>query len=489
MTITIKMVIRTSPIEVLCFIKPTRMLSTTRLLQFPGFTKRSRPRATFIPRHEKNMNGVWFVLIVGSILAAAYNGQMEALTHASIESAKSAVTLALGLVGVMAFWLGMMRILQAAGFLHILSRALRPLMVWLFPEVPANHPAMSAMIMNMASNMMGLGNAATPFGIKAMQELDRINTNKGTATNAMVLFLAINTSNVALAPLGVIALRSALGSENAAGIWLPTLIATSFSTLVAIMVAKGLARLPMFKIEENKDQEDLATKENNVPGLESNGADAPKSALGCGIAVLSTVLLGAAFFLFVSRGMAEGQALGTILREAASGWLLPTLMLLMVGFGVARNVKIYDEMIEGAKEGFQVALRIIPFLVAIIVAAGMFRASGLLELVIWVADPFLSAIGMPAEALPMAILRPLSGSGAYGVMAEIMQANGPDTIVGYIVSTMQGSTETTFYVMAVYFGAVGIVRVRHSVLSGLIADLAGVFGAVYAVRWLLTPLG
>ena len=200
------------------------------------------------------MNGVWFVLIVGSILAAAYNGQMEALTRASIESAKSAVTLALGLVGVMAFWLGMMRILQAAGFLQILSRALRPLMVWLFPEVPANHPAMSAMIMNMASNMMGLGNAATPFGIKAMQELDRINSNKGTATNAMVLFLAINTSNVALAPLGVIALRSALGSENAAGIWLPTLIATSFSTLVAIMVAKGLARLPMFKIEENKDQ-------------------------------------------------------------------------------------------------------------------------------------------------------------------------------------------------------------------------------------------
>lgn len=435
------------------------------------------------------MNGVWFVLIVGSILAAAYNGQMEALTRASIESAKSAVTLALGLVGVMAFWLGMMRILQAAGFLQILSRTLRPLMVWLFPEVPANHPAMSAMIMNMASNMMGLGNAATPFGIKAMQELDRINSNKGTATNAMVLFLAINTSNVALAPLGVIALRSALGSENAAGIWLPTLIATTFSTLVAVIVAKGLARLPMFQIEESMHQRDLNANDEDAAALESKDEKAARSTFGCGIAVLSAALLGAAFLLFLTRGMAEGQAVGSLLREAASGWLLPTLMLLMLGFGFGRNVKVYDEMIEGAKEGFQVALRIIPFLVAIIVAAGMFRASGLLELVIWVANPFLSAIGMPAEVLPMAILRPLSGSGAYGVMAEIMQANGPDTVVGYIVSTMQGSTETTFYVMAVYFGAVGIVRVRHAVLSGLIADLAGVLGAVYAVRWLLTPLG
>ena len=190
------------------------------------------------------MNWIWFGLIVGSVVTAAFTGKMAEVTAASIDSAKSAVTLAIGLVGVMAFWLGMLRIVQVGGFLHTLARWLRPLMVRLFPDVPADHPALSAMIMNIASNMLGLGNAATPFGIKAMQELDSLNPHKGTATNAMVLFLAINTSNVALAPLGVIALRASIGSENAAGIWLPTLLATSFSTCVGILAAKLLQGLP-----------------------------------------------------------------------------------------------------------------------------------------------------------------------------------------------------------------------------------------------------
>ena len=188
------------------------------------------------------MNWIWLGLVVVSVVAAAFNGTMAAVTTASIDSAKSAVTLALGLVGVMAFWLGLMRIVQEGGLLHTLARVLRPLMVRLFPEVPAEHPAMSAMIMNMASNMLGLGNAATPFGIKAMQELDRLNPQPGVATNAMALFLAINTSNLALAPLGVIALRASLGSTDAAGIWLPTLFATSLSTLVGITAAKLLQR-------------------------------------------------------------------------------------------------------------------------------------------------------------------------------------------------------------------------------------------------------
>ena len=442
------------------------------------------------------MNWIWLGLVVVSVVAAAFNGTMAAVTTASIDSAKSAVTLALGLVGVMAFWLGLMRIVQEGGLLHTLARVLRPLMVRLFPEVPAEHPAMSAMIMNMASNMLGLGNAATPFGIKAMQELDRLNPQPGVATNAMALFLAINTSNLALAPLGVIALRASLGSTDAAGIWLPTLFATSLSTLVGITAAKLLQRaVPIGPgtdssetavsrqdqdVEEAQEDQDI-----RLPDREALGADRPTSPPGCLAALVTLAALGLGFVLHLQASLAADLSVGEVLRDAASTWLLPVLIVLMLVYGLAKRVAVYDAMIAGAQEGFQVALRIIPFLVAIIVAAGMFRASGLLDGIIAVIGPVLSLLGFPAEALPMALLRPLSGSGAYGIMAEIMQTEGPDSLVGYLVSTLQGSTETTFYVLAVYFGAVGVTRVRHALAAGLIADLAGVIGAVMAVRWFL----
>ena len=431
------------------------------------------------------MNWIWFGLIVGSVVTAAFSGKMAEVTAASIDSAKSAVTLAIGLVGVMAFWLGMLRIVQVGGFLHTLARWLRPLMLRLFPEVPADHPALSAMIMNIASNMLGLGNAATPFGIKAMQELDSLNPHKGTATNAMVLFLAINTSNVALAPLGVIALRASLGSENAAGIWLPTLLATAFSTCVGILAAKLLQGLPVFSMNDRAAEQEENTAEIALPDQKTLGAEQPTSRPGCLLALASVGAIGLAFLLFLQSGLSDGQPLGPLLRNAVSGWLLPVLIVVMLGYGMAKRVAVYDAMIEGAEEGFQVALRIIPFLVAILVAAGMFRASGLLDVIIAGVQPVLGLVGFPAEALPMAILRPLSGSGAYAIMAEIMQAEGPDSLVGYLVSTLQGSTETTFYVLAVYFGAVGVVRIRHALVAGLTADMAGVIGAVVAVQWLL----
>ena len=431
------------------------------------------------------MNWIWFGLIVGSVVTAAFSGKMAEVTAASIDSAKSAVTLAIGLVGVMAFWLGMLRIVQVGGFLHTLARWLRPLMLRLFPDVPTDHPALSAMIMNIASNMLGLGNAATPFGIKAMQELDSLNPHKGTATNAMVLFLAINTSNVALAPLGVIALRASLGSENAAGIWLSTLLATAFSTCVGILAAKLLQRLPVFSAGDRAAEQEENTAEIALPDEQTLGAEQPTSRPGCLLALASVGAIGLAFLLFLQSGLSDGQTLGPLLRNAVSGWLLPVLIVVMLGYGMAKRVAVYDAMIEGAKEGFQVALRIIPFLVAILVAAGMFRASGLLDVIIAGVQPVLGLVGFPAEALPMAILRPLSGSGAYAIMAEIMQAEGPDSLVGYLVSTLQGSTETTFYVLAVYFGAVGVVRIRHALVAGLTADMAGVIGAVVAVQWLL----
>jgi spore maturation protein SpmA len=428
------------------------------------------------------MNAVWLLLIVSSVLYAAFAGTMPAVSTASVESAKAAVTLAIGLIGVMAFWLGLMRIVRDGGLMHTLARGLRPLMTRLFPDVPADHPAMSAMIMNMAANMLGLGNAATPFGIKAMIELNRLNPVPGVATNAMVLFLAINTSNVALAPLGVIGMRAALGSANAAGIWLPTLLATSFSTAVAIAATKLLQRLVPPQQDYPTEPGARAQEESALPSESEIGGQRATSPLGCAFALAVVALLATAFILYLRSG---SGSVGALLRGAASSWLLPVLIAAMLSYGVAKRVPLYDTMIAGAKEGFDVAVRIIPFLVAIVVAAGMFRASGLLDAMVAAVGPLTGALGFPGEALPMAILRPLSGSGAYAVMAEIMQANGPDSRVGYLVSVLQGSTETTFYVLAVYFGAVGVSRVRHAVAAGLIADLAGVVGAVLAVRWLL----
>jgi spore maturation protein SpmA len=430
------------------------------------------------------MNSIWLGIVVASVVTAAYAGTMGAVTTASIESAKAAVTLALGLIGVMSFWLGMMRVVQAGGLLHALARALRPIMTRLFPDVPGDDPAMSAMIMNIASNMLGLGNAATPFGIKAMTELDRLNPVRGVATNAMALFLAINTSNVALAPLGVIALRASLGSKNAAGIWLPTLVAHSFATVCAITAAKVLQRLypPVTAYAASWAE----PEPRSAPAAESAlGEPRPTSPAGCALASVMMLAVAGAFVLFVRQSMAGGQSAGDLVRQAGTNWLMPLLIAAMLLYGVAKRVQVYDAMIEGAQEGFQVAVRIIPFLVAIIVAVGMFRASGLLGFVVRLVGPLTGALGFPAEALPMALLRPLSGSGAYGVMAEIMQAQGPDSPVGYLVSVLQGSTETTFYVLALYFGAVGVTRVRHALAAGLIADLAGIVGATLAVRWLL----
>ena len=431
------------------------------------------------------MSAIWLTLIVASVVTAAFTGAMPAVSTASIESAKSAVTLAIGLIGVMAFWLGMMRIVQEGGLLHTLARVVRPVMTRLFPDVPHDHPAMSAMIMNIAANMLGLGNAATPFGIKAMTDLNRLNPVPGVATNAMVLFLAINTSNLALAPLGVIALRAALGSANPAGIWLPTLLATSFSTVVGIVAAKLLQRMVSPITAYAPAAGTGLAAPVDLPDESALGSARPTSRSGCVLGLLTIVALAIGFVAFVRDGITSGESVGDLLRSTGSSWLLPVLIVLMLLYGFAKRVAVYDAMITGAREGFQVAVRIIPFLVAIVVAAGMLRASGLLDFIVRSVGSLTNAVGFPAEALPMALLRPLSGSGAYAIMAEIMQAEGPDSRVGYLVSTLQGSTETTFYVLAVYFGAVGVSRVRHAVAAGLTADAAGIVGAVVTVNWLL----
>lgn len=335
---------------------------------------------------------------------------------------------------------------------------------------------MGAMILNISANALGLGNAATPFGIRAMQALDSLNPRKGTATNAMALFLAINTSSVTLLPTGVIALRAAAGSTNAAGILPTTLFASMGSTVVAIIAATVYSRFFPLPAVAEADPTETPTALQADPaeeeGLENEAAQTGYPVWVCVAAALTLI---------------SAIPLAVLYGKALAPWILPGLMMGFLLFGLARHVRIYEVFVEGAREGFQVALNIIPYLVAILVVVGMFQASGAMDTIVGWLGTWTDKVGLPAQALPMALMRPLSGSGAYGILASIINnpAVGPDSYTGYLVSTLQGSTETTFYVLAVYFGAVRVRRVRHTLAAALTADLAGVVFAVIACRYLL----
>lgn len=429
------------------------------------------------------MNFIFFFIVFTAFCSAGWRqlhwtmgdggvSPMEMLSKAMVDSATGSVELALGLVGVMTLFLGLMKVAESGGMLTIVARLIRPVMVRLFPDVPPDHPAMGSMILNMSANALGLGNAATPFGIRAMQELDRLNPFKGTATDSMVLFLAINTSNVTLLPTGVIAIRAAAGSHDPAGILPTTLFATLFSTIIAIAAAKIYGKLPFFKQTRPVEKEtagDFSKDEGAEPLLEDTRKGYPLWVSGIAFVVL-------VFLIPVT----------VLFGRAISPWIIPGLMLGFLAFGVLRKVPIYEVFVEGAKEGFKVAIRIIPYLVAILVAVGMFRSSGAMDIMVGFLGTWTGMVGMPADALPMALLRPLSGSGAYGVMASIINdpGIGPDSYTGYLVSTLQGSTETTFYVLAVYFGAVQIKRIRHALAAALTADLAGIIAAVAVCSFL-----
>lgn len=430
------------------------------------------------------MNAIFFGIVFIAFTVAAWRqtgwsapaddpdaqSPMEALGLGMIDSAEGAVTLALGLIGVMGLFLGLMKVAEYGGLLRIIAKVLRPLLVRLFPEVPADHPAMGAVVMNLSANALGLGNAATPFGIRAMQELDRLNPHKGTATNAMALFLAINTSSITLLPTGVIALRAAAGSTDPAGIVPTTLVATLCSTIVAITSCKLLqhrfATPPPDTFGGDGPVSESAASQD--PPVEAPLPETTDEAYPTRVSV--AVLVGLLALIPVT----------VLWGKAIAPWIVPGLMVLLLGFGAVKRVRVYEAFVEGARDGFNVAVRIIPYLVAILVAVGMFRASGAMELLIGPLGALTTLVGLPADALPMALLRPLSGSGAYGILASIIQdpAVGPDSYTGYLVSTMQGSTETTFYVLAVYFGAVNVRRVRHALPCALMADVAGIAGAV-----------
>ncbi len=452
------------------------------------------------------MNAVFFLIVVAAFGVTAVRqvmwtgpsagatgtaalSPMAALGQGMIDQAGASVTLAIGLIGVMALFLGLMKVAEAGGLLVIIARTIRPLMTRLFPDVPGDHPAMGAMIMNFSANVLGLGNAATPFGIRAMQELDSLNPQKGTATNAMVLFLAINTSSITILPTGVIALRAAAGSTDPAAIVPTTLFATICSTTVAIIAAKFYQRLsPVPEMPADLTEANPAADAPAGDG-DPSAADPDGSGLGEGWQEAETGAYPTWVSVCVLGFIVALIPITVLWGRSISPWIIPGLMLALLSFGYARGVRVYESFVDGARDGFNVAVRIIPYLVAILVAVAMLRASGALEMFVSLLGPVTGSVGLPAEALPMALLRPLSGSGAYGILASIINdpAVGPDSYAGFLVSTLQGSTETTFYVLAVYFGAVQVRRIRHGLATGLTADAAGIAAAVVICLLLFAP--
>lgn len=395
---------------------------------------------------------------------------LKKVTNDAIKIAQTAVEIALGLIGIMALWLGVMKVAEEAGLIKIIAGALKPITKRLFPEVPHDHPAIGSMVMNISANMLGLGNAATPFGLKAMEELDKLNPNKGTATNSMVTFLAINTAGMTLIPATAIAVRAAQGSANPAVIIGTSIFGAFCAVVVGLTAAKLFERFPI-----PKGQFAAWLKQNRRFFY----------------FIFSLIAL-VALFALTGVGQALGSFFGNSFADVFKSVIqvisilaIPLLIFVFIGYGALKKVKVYEQFVEGAKEGFNIAVRIIPYLVAMLVAIGIFRAGGamdnwLIPLLRFVTDP----IGFPAEALPMALMRPLSGSGSLGIMAETMAVHGPDSYIGILVSTFFGSTETTFYVLAVYFGAVNVKNTRHALPAGLLADVAGMLGALFIVKLL-----
>ena len=394
---------------------------------------------------------------------------MKEVTNSALDYAGIAVDIAIGLIGIMALWLGVMKVAEEAGLIKIIARVVRPITKFLFPDVPHDHPAMGSMIMNISANMLGLGNAATPFGLKAMEELEELNPDKGTATNTMCTFLAVNTAGLTLIPVTAIAIRAAAGSSNPAIIIGTSIFGASCATVVGITAAKIFEKFPIKKGEWG------SWLNSNLKGF----------LIFLGIIALIALFTFTGLFsaIFSNLSFISAEGLKTFIN-VISIIAIPALIFIFIGYGAIKGVKVYETFVEGAKGGFDIAIKIIPYLVAMLVAIGIFRAGGGMEILSSGIAPLTNLIGMPPEALPMALMRPLSGSGSLGIMAEIMSVHGPDSPIGILVSTFYGSTETTFYVLAVYFGSVNIKKTRHALPAGLLADVAGILGAVFIVRLL-----
>jgi spore maturation protein SpmA len=433
------------------------------------------------------LNYIWLGLVLAAVILAGVQGRLEAVTEAAFESARTAViTIALPLIGITALWLGVMRLAERAGMIQSLAWLLRPVLRRLFPDVPADHPAMGSMLMNLAANMIGLTNAATPLGLRAMTDLERLNRTPGTATNAMCTFLAINTSSVQLLPTTAIGILAAAGSTRPTAIVGTALLATLCSTAAGITAVKLLERLRRFRLPAPTATAGGIVEDAGQVRREPTQAVAPMPRWGW--AVLAGLLAFFAWLLWhlLQQPPAGPEAGGAFIRvmNAVSLLAIPFFLAGFPLYAALRRVPVYEEFVEGAKEGFHVAVRIIPFLVAMLLAVGMFRAAGGIELLARGLGPVLDVVGFPTELLPMTLMRPLSGSATIGLLTELVNTHGPDSLISRMAGTVLGSTETTLYVVAVYFGAVSIRRTRHAVAAGLLADLAGVIASV-AICWLV----
>lgn len=401
------------------------------------------------------LNYIWiaffiiaFFVALGKLLLTGDTEIFTTLVNSTFDSSKSAFEIAIGLTGLLAFWLGIMKIGEKSGMINALSRFLSPVLCKLFPDIPKGHPALGSIFMNLSANMLGLDNAATPLGLKAMEELQSLNPKKDTATNPMIMFLVINTSGLILIPISIMMYRAQMGAVQPTDIFIPTLITTTISTMVGISIVSISQKINLF----NK---------------------AILSLVG-GIALFFSALLW--LFLTVSR-----ETMGTYSTLVANIILFGIIIIFIV-WGLWKKAHVYDAFIEGAKEGFNTAVRIIPYLVAFLVGIGVFRASGAMDILVDSIGWLVGLTGIDTTfvgALPTALMKSLSGSAANGLMIDTMQQYGADSLVGRMSCVVRGASDTTFYILAVYFGSVGITKTRNAVTCGLLADLSGIIAGIF----------
>ena len=400
------------------------------------------------------LNYIWIAFFLIAFVIAAvrlvFMGDVEvfpAMMNSTFDSSKTAFEISLGLTGVLSLWLGIMKIGEKGGVVNVLARVLSPVFTRLFPDIPKGHPVTGSIFMNVAANMLGLDNAATPLGLRAMEQLQELNPKKDTATNPMIMFLVLNTSGLTLIPVSLMVYRAQMGAAQPTDIFVPILLATFFSTVAGIVVTSIYQRINLL---------------NRTMLLTLGGMSAVVAGIIWGFAQLD-------------------KAQMNIVSTSVANILLMLIIVVFILAGMRKKLNVYDAFIEGAKEGFATAVRIIPYLVAILVGIGVFRASGAMDMLIDGIKWLVAALGGNTDfvgALPTALMKPLSGSGARGMMVDAMSTYGADSFVGRLACVFQGSTDTTFYILAVYFGSVGVRYTRHAVACGLLADLAGVVAAI-----------
>ncbi|MBQ2269929.1 MAG: spore maturation protein [Bacteroidaceae bacterium] len=400
------------------------------------------------------LNYIWiaffliaFVVAVVKLLFLGDTSVFPAIMDSTFETSKTAFEISLGLTGVLALWLGIMRVGEQGGVVRAIARVLGPVFQKLFPEIPKNHPVVGNIFMNLSANMLGLDNAATPLGLKAMEGLQELNTKKDTASNSMIMFMVLNTSGLTIIPVSILVYRAQMGAAAPTDVFVPILLATFFSTLAGIIVTSLYQRINLF---------------NRTLLLTLGGLSAAVAGIIWGFSRLDGAMM-------------------NLVGTTAANVLLFIIIICFLLAGIKQRVNVYEAFVEGAKGGFETAVRIIPYLVAMLVGIGVFRASGAMDWLIEGVEWLVRLTGFDAEwvgALPTAIMKPLSGSGARGMMVDAMQTYGADSFVGRLSCIFQGSTDTTFYILAVYFGSVGIRHTRHAVTCGLLADLAGIIAAI-----------